>query len=387
MPTINKHFKDIKLSAIKDILNLIAQTEGVVSLAWGLPNYSLDDTLKEHLLNEINNNSNINKYPPFRGLGILKDQIVLNIQEKHSLKIKEDNILITVGAMEALHIIFELIINEGDEVILFTPSYASHIGQIQLSGAKVVQLKLDESKGWIIDFSFLEKTISKKTKAILFSNPNNPTGTIYQRETLLKLIEIAKEEDIFLISDETYHFLSYEEKPASLLDFAQNKNLLTVRSFSKEFAMTGFRIGYLVGDTRLVNEMYKAHDATVGFTPTISQYAAYLAMTKLPVETARFYSQDFREKRDLMVRELKKYHDILDFTIPQGAYYILPRYKLSMPSYPLAKDLILKAKVGVVPGSGFGQGGENHLRLSFAGEKKDIVEGVRRLGEYFNNLK
>ncbi len=386
MPQINPNVKNSKLSAIKDVLNQIGQTEGVVSLAWGLPNYSLDDTVKEKLINEIQNNSYINKYPPFLGLGIFKKKIVETIQKDHNLTLTEDNVIITAGAMEGLHIIFQTILNPDEEVILVTPCYASHMGEIELFGGKIVPLALAEARGWGLDIAEVEKKITAKTKAVLLSNPNNPTGTIYTRETIQQLIDLAIKKDIFLILDETYKFLYYDQKPARLFDFPQVKNCICVRSFSKEYAMTGFRVGFVIADSDLVDEMYKAHDSAVGFPPTISQYAGYLALEHFPMQTKEFYLQDFKEKRDLMVRELQKYSDVLSFVIPQGAYYIFPRYKSSMKSHELAKELLHKAKVGVVPGSGFGEGGEYHFRLSFAGEKKDIVEGVNRLGEYLKNL-
>ncbi len=390
MAHINKFVSKAKLSAIKDVLNQIGKTEGVVSLAWGLPNYSLDETVKEKLINEIQNNSNINKYPPFLGLKVLKDKIVETVQKSHTISLDSDNVIITAGAMEGLHIIFQTILNPGEEVILVTPCYASHMGEIELFGGVVVTSPLNEKNGWTIDIAEIEKKISKKTKAILVTNPNNPTGSVYDHKTVQQLIDVATKHDVFLIQDETYQFLAYDPPEggvASLFDYPLTKNCITVRSFSKEYAMTGFRVGYVIAEKEMVSQMYKAHDSAVGFPPTISQYAGYLALQYFPESTRRFYQQDFRDKRDLMIRELQKYPEVLEFTPAKGAYYIFPSYKSSTKSHDLAKELLHKAKVGVVPGSGFGEGGEYHLRLSFAGEKKDIVEGVRRLGAYLKNMK
>ncbi|MEN9327612.1 MAG: hypothetical protein RI947_420 [Candidatus Parcubacteria bacterium] len=386
MKPLNKNVLNTQLSAIKEILMLAAKTEGIVSLAWGLPLYELDETVKADMIKAVSSVAGINKYAPFPGLPALRTTLVENLNREYKHNLSVDNVLITNGAIEALFIICMTLLNAGDEVIIPSPFFSGQMEQVSLMGARVVNVPLHEDTGWSLDIEELRNAITDKTKAILITSPNNPTGSVYDKKVFDELVAIAHEHDIFIISDETYNFLSYGERAYSLLEYRIEPHFITVRSFSKQYAMTGMRVGYVLADISLMHNIMKAHDASVAAVTTISQYAALAAADHFPQATAETYLKEFREKRQLVMDELTKYSDVLSFTEPAGAFYIMPKYHLDMKSMDLARELVDNAKVAVVPGSGFGEAGEYHLRLSFAGKNEDIVEGVKRIGEYLRKV-
>lgn len=387
MKHLNANVVSTQLSVIKKVLMLAAKTKGIVSLAWGLPLYGLDDTLKEQLKNSIDTVPDINKYAPFAGLTPLRLKLIERLKQETGTDLDIDSLVITAGAIEGLFATLKTILSPGDEVIVPTPAFTGQLEQISLMGAKAVEVPLQEDTGWSLNIGLLQSSITDRTKAIIITSPNNPTGSVYSKEQMDAVVEIARKYDLFILSDETYSFLSYGQKPVSLLSYGLEPRHIVVRSFSKEYALTGIRTGYLVAHPDIMQHVMKVHDASSACVSTLSQHIALAALEHFPVVTRVKYQNDFATKRSLIMNELRKYSDVLSFTEPAGAFYIMPKYFLDIPSVQLTEELVSQAKIAAVPGSGFGDAGEYHMRLSFAGKEDEIVEGVRRIGEYLRHRK
>jgi aspartate/methionine/tyrosine aminotransferase len=272
----------------------------------------------------------------------------------------------------------------GDEVIIPDPTYTSYREAIRLAGCEPIYAPLDESNGWSFDINSLAKLITSKTKAIFYCNPNNPTGTVYTKEQLLQLAELAQQNNLFIISDEVYKDFIYDDLPYFSLGqvLRYRKIFIRIFSFSKAYAMTGWRVGYVHSDASVIKEIMKVHDCLVTCAPVVSQYAAMGAL-EMGAEWLNYFKQEYAKRRDLICSYLDKLSDHLSYTRPNSAYFVMPKYKGEKTSFATAVDILDQVKLAVVPGSAFGPAGEYHLRLSFGRKEEDITEGLNRLEQYF----
>ena len=336
------------------------------------------------------------------GLPELRETIEQKLAESEMYYDFEKEIIATAGSIEAITASLISIINsKKDEVILFSPSYASYCEAIKVAAGRPIFVNLIEADGWRIDFKNLARRINNRTAAIIICNPNNPTGTIFPKEDLLKIAELAWKRKIFIICDEVYKNFIYDNEVTffSLAQIPQlRKIVIRVFSLSKIYAMTGWRIGFLHSDEENVSEIVKVHDSLVTCSPVISQYAAISALDFADKEIEEF-RQKYQERRDLICRHLDDLPEFFSYQKPQGAYFIFPKIiqykevrppmeveppKIKSASWRFAIDLLKKARVAVVPGLAFGPSGEGHIRMSFGRSEKDINEAMRRIKEYFN---
>ncbi|MFH1565521.1 MAG: pyridoxal phosphate-dependent aminotransferase [bacterium] len=378
--------KNIIMSPIKEMMVLAAEKENTVSLAQGIPSMDTPQHIKDAACAAIQG-SVAGKYCLLYGIKELREELAKRLREQRNADIEPlKEICITAGAMESLAAIALTIINSNDEVILLSPVYSPMIEHVRLCGGKPVFIDLKEEEGWGIDLEKLEKAITEKTKAIIFSNPMNPTGAVLSEEELKQIAELVIKNNIFIISDETYNFLVYDGLPYfSLLSMPELKNnLISIGSFSKNYAMTGYRCGYVVAEEGIINQMAKIHDALVVCGPVVSQFAA-LAALKGPQDCAREMKEDMQAKRDLMCARLDKLSSVFSYAKPKGAYYIMA--KILKPnvgnSFDFAIDLLNNTGVVTVPGGAFGPLGEKYLRFSFGGSREVINEAFDRMEKYF----
>lgn len=368
---------------IKEMMLLARNLLGIISLGQGMPNVELPDYILEEI-QKIVEKGEFNKYSDLIGTSELRQAVAGHLMGKYTkCRIDyEKNILITCGAMEATMSALLSIINHGDEVVLFSPYYPPHVQQVLLAGGNPVFVDLDESKNWNIDVGLLDKVMSKKTKAIILCNPANPTGSLFSKNDIDKILEIACERNLFVINDETYNFLVYnQDKFCSPLHFPEKTQdrLISCFSFSKEFAMTGMRVGYMFAPEKIIEKAARIHDALTICAPTLSQKIA-LVMLKHKARWSKSYLGQFKKKREVMFHKLDK--NIFSYSPPEGAYYLFVKYNLAMTSKDLAIKLLMEAKVITIPGEGFGEHWDRHLRLSFAGEEKEISNGIDRINEW-----
>ena len=280
------------------------------------------------------------------------------------------------------------IIDPGDEVILPSPTYSTHIRQVILASGKPVLVPLIEDEGYLWDIDAVKKSITPKTRAIMYCSPSNPTGTVFSEEELRELARIALDHDLMLITDEAYEYFTFDGKKhfsvGSLPDM--EKRVVSTYTFTKTYAMTGWRIGYLHASEELIPQISKAHIPFAICAPVISQYAA-LAALKGPQNCVQNFRSHYLAMRNVMCERLDRLDSVFKYQKPGGSYLMFPRIciKEGSDSLSFCKKLLREAKVSATPGIAFGPSGESHLRLSFCVPEQTIHKAFDRMEKYFKN--
>jgi aminotransferase len=390
---ISKRVQKIVISPIKEMSILADDFQektgaDIISFGQGIPYFDTPEYIKEGIRSALNEISTA-KYTLEPGITELRELISRFLESSRKIK-KVDakrEVMVTAGCQEAVACALAAIIDEGDEVLLFSPDFASHIEQIIQFGGVPVFVPLAEEKGWKLDVTKLNEKVTGKTKAIIFSNPSNPTGMVMSEAEIRRIADLAKAHDLIIIADETYDFLLYEKKehfsPVSGEDVRDR--VILCGSFSKKYALTGYRVGYAFADSGIIDHMLKVHDAIAICAPAISQKAAIAAL-KGAQDSVVDFSTKLSENRDLMCKRLDEMRDIFEYQKPCGAYYILVKYKIpGINSFDLSIKILHEAHVITIPGAAFGPTGEGHIRFSFAGKPEEIEEGFRRLKKWAKN--
>lgn len=382
----------ITVSAIKQMPILAAQVGGCVSLGQGIPSFGTPAFIRQAVIKELNDdNSVIGKYSMQPGMPELKAEVARDLKRTRHIDVDpEKELFISCGGMETLAAAICTIVERGDEVILPTPTYASHIEQVLFAEGIPKFVPLIEERGWKLDIEALRKAIGPKTKAIIISNPVNPTGTVYSEEELREVGKIVLENDLYIISDEAYDFLIYDGLPYySLLSMPELKNrIIGACSFSKRYCMTGWRVGFMYASERLIKQVLKVHDAFAICAPTISQFAALAALRETNGkdgagdESVRQLCAALWRRRDLVCSRLDRLQDTFTYVKPGGGYYVFPRLNSGVKSIDYTIKLLKEAKVITIPGAAFGPSGEFHIRLSFGATDEELNEAFDRLERY-----
>lgn len=374
----------LDMSAIKKVQLISNNTPGSISLAQGIPSFFTPKHIKQAAKDAIDANLS-DKYTPSFGILELRDAISKKLQRDNNIKADSSQIIVTHGATEAVMSVFMSLFNPGDEMIILTPDYASHITQARISrqGARPILVPLRETeKGWVLDPERIEASITTNTKAILICNPCNPTGKVYTEAELKEIARIAIKHNLFIITDEMYEYFVFGgKKHISIGSFPEVADrTISIFGVSKSYSMTGWRIGYVVASKALTQYILKINDALITSPTAVSQYAA-LAALKGSKDAVKEFKAGFEKRRKIVIDALKK-TDKVSFIPPDGGYYIFPRINKDIDDYDFALQMIKDGKVAVVPGSAFGLGGENHIRISFGGEDDQVKEGMKRFVKY-----
>lgn len=379
--------KNLQLSIIKQIELEAARYPDSISLAQGIPSFDTPGCIKRRVENALKRGV-VAKYSLSPGLPELRELIEISLAKDNMYYDWQKEIIVTVGTIEGITATILAITDPGDEIIVPTPTYTSYREVIVLAGCKPVFIPLNEDNGWSFELDKYEKAITKKTKAIFYCNPNNPTGTVYAKEHLLELAELAKKYNLFLISDEVYKDFTYtNDKIFSLAEVPELRvRLIRIYGFSKAYAMTGWRIGYLHSDESVIKEILKVHDCLVTCAPVISQYAAMGAL-EMGEKDIDLFNSEYKKRRDLICSRLDRLKNIFSYIKPASSYYIFPKIlNKSMgnevDSWKFAVNLLEKIHVAVVPGLAFGPNGEGHIRISFGRSEEDINTAFDRLDKF-----
>jgi aminotransferase len=379
---------EVSLSAIKSIVAIASQLDDVISFAWGIPPFATAEFVRQDICKMLADKSNIkiDQYSLVGGIPRLKQAFAQKLQIQKGIELEpQKEILVTCGAMEAIRISLEAIVNPGDEVILFSPSFPSHHEQILLAMGKPVYVPLIEEKEWRVDFAGLNKAISKKTKALLITSPNNPTGNVLTKAELNKIAQLAEEHNLLVISDETYDYLTYDEvQHISALTLPQfRQRFIVCFSCSKKYSMSGWRVGFVCAEAGIIQQLQKVHDATVVCVPTISQLAAISAIEG-PEDYLKEHLAIYEQRRQTIGERLDRLASVFEYILPQGAYYIFPKIKnQNIDDVNFCLEVLKSAKVAIVPGSAFGPSGKGHFRMVFGVAEEEIHRGFDRLEKYF----
>ena len=384
---VSDYVHEACVSEIKQMAMLSAKVEGAASLAWGLPSFQTPDYIREAVIKRLSQDPDAGKYTLPDGLPEFRELVVQKHLTETGIKACADmNVMITAGNMQGLNTMFHTMLDPGDEIILTDPCFASHIQQIILFNGKAVYWPLDENNNWSLDINQLPSLINDKTQAIVLVSPSNPTGKIFTEEELRQVGEIALQHDILVIIDDPYSSFTYENKDKyfNLASVERYKgHVVYLHSFSKAYAMSGWRLGYMIMPEELKREAMKVHDATMICAPRISQLAGIAAISQ-PSSHKQEFAAILGKRRELMVERLSRIPHIFSWNKPEGAYYLFPRILVEhQDSKSFAIDLLYNAKVTVTPGSAFGPSGENHVRMAYCVHEDTINLAFDRIEKYF----
>jgi aminotransferase len=370
----------VEISGIRKFFNKVSQVQGAISLTLGQPDFQVPKNIKEAMTKAINEDKT--GYTANAGIPELRNEIS-NFLHSMDIKYLADEVAVTVGGSEALLCIFAAFLNLGDKVLIPTPAYPAYESCVKIFGGEVINYNLN--KDFTINFETLERLINEENpKLLVVSYPSNPTGAVLSIEEKDKLFKILKEKDIYIISDEMYSSLCYEEY-YSLAQINELRNrIILVGGFSKMFSMTGLRVGYVCASKYIMDNIMKVHQYNVSCATSISQWGAYEGLISCTGDVSNM-KLDFENRKDYVYNRLKKMG--LEVTIPKGAFYIFPSIaRFSMTSEEFCHRLLYEGKVAVVPGSAFGSGGEGFIRISYSYSLEVLKEGLDRMEGWIKTL-
>ncbi|MGQ4892291.1 MAG: pyridoxal phosphate-dependent aminotransferase [Candidatus Njordarchaeia archaeon] len=379
---------DMKAPPIYELMEMAKEYKDTIFLNLGEPEYDTPEFIKNAAIKALKGGKT--KYTGSMGLVEFRETIAEYESEYIKKDLTYENVIVVGGGTLALAAVLLSLADKGDDVLVLDPWWPGHPRCVVLADAKPISVPLDEENGYDLDLERIENSITQKTKAIIMVNPNNPTGSLFTKEKLKALYELASAKNITIIADETYDRIVYEEKFMSMGEIADNlDNVVIIRSFSKNFAMTGWRIGYIIASKERIKGLQKMTLALSLSPLSISQYAAMEALTnKEEAEKAvKGMVRGYKEKRDIVVKHLDRM-GIFKFVKPKGAFYIFPRYNVpKMMPIDFTKYILKKSHVLVTPGYlYFGYSGKSHIRISYSGPKDQVKEGMERMEKAVEEL-
>ncbi|WP_078414163.1 aminotransferase [Priestia abyssalis] len=379
---LSKQVEQLKPSGIRRFFDLAAGMEGVISLGVGEPDFVTPWSICEASISSLERG--YTAYTANAGLVELRQEIASYLHlQFHITYDALSEVIVTVGGSQALDIAMRAILDPGDEVIIPEPTFVSYAPLVSLAGGHPVGVETTIDTEFKLEAEQLEKAIGPKTKALLLCSPNNPTGSLLTKEELEKIAQIVRKHDLLVISDEIYAELTYDGEHSSIasLDGMRERTIL-VSGFSKGFAMTGWRLGYICAPKTLAQAMLKIHQYAMMCAPTMAQYGAIEAL-KNGREDVEHMRRSYRRRRNYMVKSLNEIG--LDCHLPGGAFYVFPSVvRTGMTSEEFAEKLLIEERVAVVPGSVFGSGGEGHVRCSYASSMEVLQEAIGRMQRFVN---
>lgn len=382
---LSNRIVEIQPSGIRKFFDIVNEMPDAISLGVGEPDFDTPWHIREEGIYSLEKGRTY--YTSNAGLMDLREAIVEYTE--HTLGIRyhaKDEVLVTVGGSEAIDIALRAMLNPGDEVIMPEPCYVSYLPCIKLANGVPVSVELEEKYEFRLQKEQLLNAITDKTKVLILSYPNNPTGAIMTKEDLKSIAEVVIEKDLFVISDEIYAALTYGVEHTSIASFpGMKERTIVINGFSKAFAMTGWRLGYAMGPKVILEQMTKIHQFCIMAAPTTSQYAAVSALRNgdNDVEEMR---KSYNLRRNYLMKAMKRMN--LQCFEPYGAFYIFPCIKeFGMTSEEFATKLLEQEKVAVVPGSAFGECGEGFIRISYAYSIEELKRALERVEHFITTLR
>ena len=379
---LSEKVKALKPSGIRKFFDIVKEIPGAISLGVGEPDFETPYHIREAGIQALQAGKTF--YTSNSGLMELRKAVSDFTKRRTGLTYDPaSEIMLTVGGSEAIDVALRTIINPGDEVIYIQPSYVSYLPCILLADGVPVPIELKAENRFRLTREELEAAITPKTKALILSFPNNPTGAIMEKEDLEAIVDVIKEHHILVISEEIYSELTYGKEHVSIASLPGMKEYsIVINGFSKGFAMTGWRLGYALGNKEILKQMIKIHQYAIMCAPTVSQYAAIEAMYNGDQDVI-YMRESYNQRRRFLYHELQRLG--LPCFLPEGAFYMFPDIReFGMTSEDFALDLLKEEKVAVVPGSAFGDCGEGFIRISYAYSIEELKEALLRIERYLN---
>ncbi len=386
---ISEITKNIKPSGIRKFFDVANSMKDAISLGVGEPDFVTPWSVRDAAILSIKRG--YTQYTSNAGMLELREAIAKYLNMRYNLTYDpNDEILVTVGASEGIDLALRALLNVGDEVLIPDPSYVSYSPCVSLCGGVPVPVNCVVENDFKVTPKDLMDKITSKTKVLIMPYPNNPTGAIMEKSHLVEIAKLCIENDIIVISDEIYSELTYDEEHTSIASLqGMRERTIVINGFSKAFAMTGWRLGYVACPRELLEQMYKIHQYGIMCAPTASQYAGLKALNDAFEDnfaSVREMHEEYDKRRRFLVKELNNMG--LECFEPKGAFYVFPEVSSTgMNGEQFANDLLFTKKVAVVPGNAFGQNGNDFVRISYAYSMEKLKKAIKRIAEYLEERK
>lgn len=381
---ISEKCRVMKPSGIRKFFDIAAQMDNVISLGVGEPDFQTPWNVRQAAITSLEKGKT--KYTANSGLAELRKAISENIRKNTGVSYCDnDEIIVTVGGSEGIDISIRTLIESGDEVLIVEPCFVCYAPIVSLCGGVPVSVQTTEETQFRLTPEMLREKITDKTKLLILPFPNNPTGAIMERSDLEAIAEVIRDTNILILSDEIYSSLTYGTKHCSIIEIeGMKERTIYVNGFSKAYAMTGWRLGYVAGPKPIIKQMLKIHQYGIMSSPTVSQYAAVEALENCDEDIVKM-----RDEYDMRRRWLVKALNDIGLTCfePKGAFYVFPSIKSTgLTSEEFCERLVYEHNVAVVPGNAFGECGEGYIRISYAYSLKHIMTAIDRIKEFLADL-
>lgn len=386
MRTISKRSELVKHSPIRKMSFLADKTEGdLVSFSIGEPDFTTPSNIIEAACDALHRGET--HYAPNAGFKKLRDAVAKSYEPDGLAYDPDSEIAITSGGMQALNLVFQSVVDEGVEVIVSNPCFPNYLEQIKACGGTPVPVPVFEEDGFVFNIENLRKAVTDKTKMIVINTPCNPTGGIIRMNVLKEIAALAVEKDLWILSDEVYKHFDYTDgyiPSIASIDNMKDRTII-INSTSKAYAMTGWRVGYVLGPADLISSVIKFQEGQVSSVNSAAQFGAIEALEGTQ-EPLRQMVETYKRRKDLLVSGLNSI-DKISCIEPLGAFYVFVNIKQTgLSSWEFAEKLLEKEKVVVVPGDGFGSAGEGFVRLAYAISEEDITKGIERIKRFVESL-
>lgn len=385
---IAERTKGIYSSKIREVLGKVQELKKqgieVADVSIGRPDFDTPAHIKEAAKKAIDNG--LVHYTDSRGTLEFRQAVSFRFLEDYQIKVDPDEVIATMGATEAISVALQGILNPGDEVLVPEPMYVYYGGWSFLAGGRAVNITTEGENEFLPRAEEMEKYITPRTKALIITSPNNPTGQVIDKENIIKIAQLAIKYDLIVIADDIYNKILYDDieyLPIAKIPGMKERTII-IGSFSKTYAMDGWRIGYLVAPRELIPGLLKIHQHMVSCPNTFVQVGAQTALTSSQ-KCVEDMVKEFDRRRLLIMSYLDKMK--IPYVRPKGAFYIFPSIKqFGLSSEEFTNHLLNKARIAVVPGDAFGPGGEGHIRISFSTSYNEIENGMERMRESLSLL-
>ena len=386
---ISKNVAGIPPSGIRKFFDVVSTTKGAISLGVGEPDFVTPWNIRDAAIKSIQ--KGLTQYTSNWGLPELRVEIADYLKHRYGINVSaKDGLFVTIGASEAIDVAIRALVEPGDEVLIPDPSYVSYSPCVTICGGEAVAVPCPEHDNFVLTVAELEKCCSAKTKVLILPYPNNPTGATMSREQLRAVADFCIAHDLLVITDEIYSELVYDVEYTSIASFPDmQERTIYVSGFSKSFAMTGWRIGYVGGPAEIISAMVKIHQYCIMCAPVFSQHAALAALRQGKEDdfaTVAEMREQYNRRRLFIVNSLREIG--MDCFMPTGAFYAFPSVKkFNMTGEEFADRLLESKKVAVVPGSAFGESGNYNVRCSYAYSLKNLQTALERISQFVEELK
>jgi aspartate aminotransferase len=374
MPEVARAITTTPHSGIRVMADLAREVPDVIRLEVGDPDFVTPAHIIEAAARGAS--AGYTRYPPSAGYPELRELIAQKVTHRNQLPTTGDQVVVTTGGGGGLFTTFLALLNPGDEVLVSDPVWPGYPAQIHLQNGVLKRYPLDRQRGFALDPDAIERSIGPRTKVLVINSPCNPTGAVYGADELKRIVEIAEHHDLWVISDECYDEIILEGETVSLATLGGRDRIITVFTFSKTYAMTGWRIGYVVASRELAAIIGKLQEPVVASASSLSQKGAEAALLG-PQDVVAKMVDSYRERRDLAIELLDG--EGIGYVRPRGAFYLMVDTSRAGDSLEFARRLLREERVGTVPGSAFGPGGEGMVRVSLASSKADLQVGLTAL--------